>query len=371
MTVGVEEEFLLVDSVSGGTAARASAVLGRLRPADAATGAGFHRELLATQVESATGVCTELDELRRQLTEGRLALAAAARAEGLRLVASGTAVLPCPDPPAAEGSRFTRITDVYAAVVRGYQCCGCHVHVGVPDRETAVAVLNHLAPWLPTLLALSANSPFHQGRDTDYASWRMVEQTRFPGSGITPFFRSAADYDRRIERLVECGALIDENMTFWLARLSPTYPTVEVRAADVGARVDDAVLQAALTRALVDHALAELAEGREAPRLNEQLCAAAVWSAARYGLDGQGVDLRKEHPVPASELVAELFAVVRPFLEQNGDLAAVQAALANLLAEGNGASRQRAAASGGLRAVVDALAEHTSPTPLLSAKGAS
>lgn len=370
MTVGVEEEFLLVDSASGGTAARAPSVLGRLRSPDG-TGAGFHRELLSTQVESATPVCTGLDELRGRLADGRLALAAAARAEGLRLVASGTAVLPCPDPPAAEGERFTRITDRYAAVVRGYQCCGCHVHVGVPDRETGVAVVNHLAPWLPTLLALSANSPFQQGRDTGYASWRMVEQTRFPGSGITPFFRSAAEYDRRIERLVECGALVDERMTFWLARLSPRYPTVEVRVADVGGSVDDTVLQAALTRALVDHALAELAAGREAPPLNEQLCAAAVWSAARYGLDGQGVDLRREHPVPARELVAELLSVVRPFLEENGDLAEVRSALDRLDEEGTGAVRQRRAADAGLRAVVDMLAEQTAPTPLLSTKGAS
>jgi len=366
-TVGVEEEFLLVDAASGGTAARASRVLDRARP----TAGAFHPELLASQVEFASGVCAELGELRGQLTEGRLSLAAAARAEGMRLVASGTAVMPCPDPPPADGPRFTRITDMYAAVVRGYQCCGCHVHVGVPDRETAVAVINHLSPWLPALLALSANSPYHQGRDTGYASWRMVEQTRFPGSGITPHFGSASEYDRRVERLVECGALADERMTFWLARPSPSYPTVEVRVADVGGRVDDAVLQAALTRALVDHALSELDAGREAPRLNEQLCAAAVWSAARYGLDGQGVDLRREHPVPAADLVKELFATARPFLEQNGDLAEVQALLDRLGVDGIGASRQREASSGGLRAVVDMLAEQTTSTPLLSTNGAS
>lgn len=370
MTVGVEEEFLLVDSVSGGTVAGAAAVLDRLR-AEEGAGAGFHRELLSTQVESVTGVCTRLGELRRQLAGGRAALAASARAEGLRLVASGTAVLPSPDPPASEGERFTRITDRYAAVVHGYQCCGCHVHVGVPDRETGVAVLNHLAPWLPTLLALSVNSPFQQGRDTGYASWRMVEQTRFPGSGITPCFRSAAEYDRRLARLVECGALIDERMTFWLARLSPRYPTVEVRVADVGGRVDDAVLQAALTRALVGHALAELAAGREAPPLNEQLCAAAVWSAARYGLDGPGVDLRREHPVPASLLLRELLGLVRPFLEENGDLAEVRSALGLLAEEGTGASRQRRAAAVDLRAVVHMLAEQTAPSPLLSTNGAS
>ncbi|MEJ2856852.1 MULTISPECIES: carboxylate-amine ligase [unclassified Saccharothrix] len=300
-TVGVEEEFLLVDAVSRTPVPLAREVLERVGDVP-----GMHGELHATQVEFASGVCTGADELRDQLTEGRRRLARAAREVGALLVPAGAPVLGVTPPPRLEDERFQRITDLYRGQVADYQCCGCHVHVGVPDQDTAVAVLNHLRPWLPTLLALSVNSPFAHGRDTGFGSWRMVEQSRFPGSGVPPRFTSAAEYDAAVDRLVACGVVVDRGMSFWLARLSPRYPTVEVRAADTAATVDRAVEQAMLTRALVDRALADLAEGREGPVLDDQVLAAAVWTAARYGLDGPGVDPWRGVLVPATDLVAAL-----------------------------------------------------------------
>jgi len=347
-TMGVEEEFLLVDPGSGRTVPAAPRVLARAnRRPPHAPGAGFHAELLRTQAEAVTGVCAGPAELRRQLRAGRARLAEAAAAEGLRPISTGTPVAACPDPPFTEGGRFARIAELHAGVVAGYQACGCHVHIGVADRETAVAVVNHLRPWLPVLVALSANSPFDRGRDTGYASWRMMEQARFPGSGVPPWSRDAADHDRRVGLLVEAGALADPAMTFWLARPSPHLPTVEVRAADAAATVDEAVLQAVLTRALVRRALAELAAGREAPRVDDQVCAAALWSAARYGLEGPGVDPVRRVRVPAALLVEDLIAHVRPHLEETGDLTEAEAALAVLRREGTGAERQRRAARGG------------------------
>ncbi|KAB2352784.1 YbdK family carboxylate-amine ligase [Actinomadura rudentiformis] len=364
-TFGVEEEFLLVDPESREPRLRASEVLGRAgdHPSQGA-GAAFHAELLGTQVEAATGVCTGWSGLRGQLREGRERLAEAARAEGLLLVSAGTPVLAGPASALtsggdAPGERFERIRRLYEGVVADYQACGCHVHVGVPDREAAVAVVNHLRPWLPTLLALSANSPFDHGRDSGYASWRMVEQSRFPGSGVPPRFTSAADHDRQVDRLVECGVLVDRSMTFWLARPSPHLPTVEVRAADAVATLTEAALQAALTRALVDVALAESAAGREAPEVDAQVCAAAVWSAARYGMDGPAVHPFDGRRVPARALLDELITVARPALEKAGDLNDVSAALARLDREGGGAHRQRLAARAGLPAVVDMLARRT------------
>ncbi|RKT54792.1 carboxylate-amine ligase [Saccharothrix australiensis] len=342
-TVGVEEEFLLVDATTRQTAARAADVLARTPALPA--GAKVDRELLTTQVEFASGVCTDLDELHGQLLAGRRALVAAAGAEGALVVPSGTPVLAGPVPPLAEGDRFTRISALYGGQVADYQCCGCHVHVGVPDRDTAVAVVNHLRPWLPTLLALSVNSPFAAGRDTGFGSWRMVEQARFPGSGVPPRFGSAAEHDAAVARLAECGVLVDEAMTFWLARPSPRYPTVEVRAADAAVTAADAVLQAGLTRALVDAALADLAAGREAPALDDQVLAAAVWSAARHGLGGPGVDPWRGVPVPAADLLRRLVEHV----SYDGPVWSV-------VAGGTGADRQRRAADGGPVAVVDALA---------------
>ncbi|HEY9524060.1 MAG TPA: glutamate-cysteine ligase family protein, partial [Thermopolyspora sp.] len=207
-TMGVEEEFQLVDAASGTTVSRATAVLARAggHPWET-TGGGYHFELFETQVEAATGVCSDLADLRDQLLRARTRLADAAEGEGLRLVSSGTPILPGPAAEPARGERFERIGRMYAGVIADYQACGCHVHVGVGDRDTAVAVVNHLRPWLPALLALSANSPFDRGGDSGYASWRMMQQARFPGSGVPPWFASAADHDRQVERLIECGVL--------------------------------------------------------------------------------------------------------------------------------------------------------------------
>ncbi|RAY17184.1 carboxylate--amine ligase [Actinomadura craniellae] len=361
LTMGVEEEFLLVDPGSGRAVPCAAAVLARAGREPCPPGAELHPELSATQVEATTGVCTDLAGLRDHLRAGRHRLAAAARAEGVLLISSGTPVVAAPPPPHSSGERFAEIVRRYAGVVDGYQTCGCHVHVGVPDAGTGVAVVNHLRPWLPTLLALSANSPFGGGRDTGYASWRILEQSSFPGAGTPPWFPSAAAYRREVDRLVECGTLVDSAMTFWLARPSPHLPTVEVRAADAAATADEALLQAALVRGLVRTALDDLAAGREAPRVGDPVCAAAVWSAARYGLGGPGVHPLEEHRVPAVRLVAELVDRVRPALEEAGDLAPASTLLAGALRRGTGADRQRraAAGAGGSRAVLGMLAAQT------------
>lgn len=362
-TVGVEEEFLLVDAASRDVVARASATLRRARQgAPLAAGAALQPELAGTQVEAATGVCTDLDDLRVQLGLGRRRLAEAAAAEGARLISTGTPVLPDSRPvvgAVGESSRYQRIADTYAGAIPDYQACGCHVHVGVPDRDTAVAVVNHLRPWLPTLLALSVNSPFDYGRDSGYGSWRIVSLSRFPTAGVPPWYADAAAYDEQLGRLVESGMLVDTSMTFWLARPSYRLPTVEVRAADAATTVGEAVLHAGLTRALVRSALADLDRGQEATPVPDPLLAAALWSASRYGLQGPGVDPFEERRVSATTLLRELLAWVAPELEETGDLGTVRRLLADVLREGTGATRQRRAATGGPAAVVDMLAEQT------------
>jgi carboxylate-amine ligase len=358
--MGVEEEFLLVDPASRRSVPSATAVLGHTSTEPVVpVGGGLHAELLETQVEAATGVCTDLAGLRSQLWDGRLRLARAAREEGVRLVSSGSPVLAGNPQPFAPDARFAMISQRYAGVVTTYEACGCHVHIGVSHQETAVAVVNRLRPWLPTLLALSVNSPFDRGRDSQYGSWRMLDQARFPGSGIPPWFASAAEYTAQLNRLVECGVLVDPAMTFWLARPSPRWPTVEVRAADAAGTVDEAVLQAALVRALVRTALMDIEAGEEASALDDQLCAAAVWSAARYGLDGPGVHLLEERQVPATRLLEELLDRVGPALEETGDRAEVRALVNRVVRQGTGATRQRQAAVRGPRAVVDMLIEQT------------
>ncbi|HEX5568393.1 MAG TPA: glutamate--cysteine ligase [Streptomyces sp.] len=361
LTMGVEEEFLLTDPQTAHTVPGAEAVLLRAhQETSASDGSGCKAEFLASQVEAATGICTTLDELRVQLATDRARLADAARAEGLRLLSSGTAVLSQGRLPVGRGERFRRISEHFADIVDGYQVCGCHVHVGVPDREAAVAVVNRVRPWLPTLLALSVNSPIAEGRDRGYASWRTMEQNRFPSSGMPPRFPDAAAYDAEVERLVAYGALVDDRMSFWLVRPSPWLPTVEFRVADAAATVDGALLQAALARALVRRVLTDLEAGRPEPELDDRAAAAAVWAAARYGPAGDGVDVLARARAPAPELLRALLRYVAPALEETGDAGTVRRLLAALHRDGTGADRQRRAwARGGPRAVVDLLVAMT------------
>jgi carboxylate-amine ligase len=363
VTFGIEEEFLLVDPSSRLPAPKATEVLARAASSDRLPrGTLLQLELLPTQLEAATGICAVLTEAAHHLRTTRAVLCDAAMAEGLRLVSVGHPVLSQDERFTPSGPRFARIVELYGDLARSYQACGCHVHVGMPDRDTAVMVMNHLRPWLPTLLAISVNSPFHNGRDTAYHSWRAVRQAQFPGAGIPPRFRSLREYDTLLQRLVECGHLVDTNMTFWLARPSGRFATLEVRVADAAGTVDEAVLQAALTRALVRTIHTDVLAGRPVPEFSEQEAAAAVWSAARYGLDGPGVDPVHGGLVPATDLLRRLLRYVRDALDEAGDLGLVHALVALLRRNGTGATRQRRVAAGGSTAVVDMLITQTAAT---------
>jgi carboxylate-amine ligase len=352
----VEEEFLLVDPETGRTVPAAAEVVytaGTLR--SAGEDAVVRADLFETQVEASTGPCGTVDDLIARVTHGRHQLATAARAAGAWLVPSGCSVL---GGPVAPHDRFAAIADRYAAVVCDHQACGCHVEIDVPDPETAVAVVNHLRPWLPTLLALSVNSPCQDGVDTGYASWRTVQRSRLPAAGLPPHFASARAYEARVARLVEQEVLVDSATPLWVAR--PSARGVRLRVADTGIDVAATVLQAALSLALVRTALADLDAGREAPVIGEQVAAAALWSAARHGLTGPGIHPVLERAAPATVLVSELLTALGPALEESGDTELVTAGVRGLIRLGTGAARQRAA--GGMYEAVEMLAAGTIPS---------
>ena len=341
----VTEEYLLVDPDAGRTVPAADEVL---HYADAlyvpAPDATLTAELFATRVEAGAGRCVALTEVTERLAHTRARVATAARAAGVGLLPSGSAAM---GGLAAPRPAFAPLADTYAAAVSDLTC-SCQVRVDVADQDTAVAVVNHLRAWLPTLLALSVNSPYQDGADTGYASWRSVQRARLPAGGMPPHLTSARAYETRVARLMEMGVLVD--VPLWLARPVPRRCAVVVSVADTGIDVEATVLQAALTRALVQTALTDLAAGREAPAIGEQVGAAALWSAARHGLSGMGIHPVLERRAPATVLVSELLSAVRPALEETGDLTTVTGGIRRLLSEGTGAERQRAA-GGALEAV--------------------
>ena len=220
-----------------------------------------------------------------------------------------------PDEP-----RYHAMSRRYGPVAHDPAVCGCHVHVGLPDRELAVQVCNHLRVWLPVVQAITTNSPLHDGYDTGHASWRSMQLERWPSIGPTPYFDSVADYDRTVGELIAAGIMLDAAMVYWNARPSSTYPTVEVRVGDVCTEVDDAVLVAALVRSLVATLADDVRAGVTAPDVRDCLVAAAHWRAAHDGLDGELIDLRAGGTRPAWALVDELMAVIAPALLRHGDL---------------------------------------------------
>jgi carboxylate-amine ligase len=360
--LGVEEEFLVIDPQSRAVVPRAGAVLQRARHrlGDRVTG-----EITELQVELRTTPCETAVELLEQLRRGRRLLHSAAVAEGLRVVASGTPVLgDVVPPPIIPGERPARGMATFRALHDEASICAVHVHVELPDRDRAVLVGNHLRPYLPILLALTANSPYWDGRDSGYASWRTIGWQRWPVAGPPPYLTSAAHYDRTVATLQAAGAIVDAGTIFWDVRPSARLPTLEVRVADVPVTAEESAVYAALVRALVVTLDAAVAAGDPGPQPAPELLRAAYWRAARDGLAGYGVNPHTGALIAVEDLVSQLVDTVRPTLRAYGELNLVTAGLDRLVTEGTGAVRQRRAAQAGgrLADVVDDLIARTVPT---------
>ncbi len=352
---GVEEEFLVVDPATRSVAPRAEAVLERARHA---LGGQVSGEITKFQLETKTMPCLEAGQVLGELAGARAELSAAAGAEGLRIIASGTPVLGDVVPqPITEGPRQARGTATFRGLHDELSLCAMHVHVEMPDRERAVLVSNHLRQYLPTIIALAANSPYWPEQDTGYASWRTIAWTRWPVAGPPPYFTSAAHYDNLVATLTEAGSLVDAGTIFWDIRPSERFPTLEVRAADVPMTATESALLAALIRALAADAAARVDDGDPGPVLPAELLRVAYWRAARDGLSGHGVDVRTGRLVSAVELAERLLAAARPALADYGELEQVTGWMRDLLGRGDGAARQRQAAArrGRLADVVDYL----------------
>ncbi|GAB2647962.1 carboxylate-amine ligase [Kribbella swartbergensis] len=330
---GVEEELLLV-SATGDPLPRSKAVLEDLDDLDVAL------ELTRAQVEINSPVCRTATELHGHLTEMRRKLAAAAEEEGGRLLAVAVPPYGKAIQSITRKQRYQEMAARYGQLAREQAVCGCHVHVDVPDKETATRVSNHLRPWLPALLALTANSPIYLGEDTGFASWRWLMWTRWPSSGPPPYLESAEHYDALVAMHLAAGTLMDEQMVYWDVRPSSHLPTVEVRVSDVPLTVDETVLMATLVRALV---MTALQDGTKGPTLEPEILKAAYWLAARDGITADGLGVRTGERQPMPQILQALRRHVEPALQELGAADSVEEGLQRVMADGNGAVRQRKA----------------------------
>ncbi|MGH3786323.1 MAG: glutamate--cysteine ligase 2 [Pseudonocardiaceae bacterium] len=361
-SVGVEEELLLVDPDSGRTLAASAAVLRAAADGDPAAGQALTSELTREQIETNTRPCTSLEELASEVRRWRRAAGEAAEGRGARVAALATSPLPV-DPSISPSPRYQRMVEEFGLTAAEQLTCGCHVHVQVESESEGVAVLDRIRGWLSCLLALSANSPFWQGQDSGYASFRSQVWGRWPSAGPAELFGCADSYHATMRAMVDTGTLLDEGMVYFDARLSREHPTVEVRIADVCLTADDTVLLAALVRALTETAARSWQADIPPVPVRTELLRLTGWRAGRSGLDGDLVDLTGR-PAPAAQVIRMLVDHLRPVLEDQGELDVVEDLITSVLRRGNGATAQRRIhrASGRLTDVVAHAVDRTVAT---------
>jgi carboxylate-amine ligase len=364
-TVGVEEEYFLLrpddatlTPVAGRVITRALSLLEDV----GAAGCVLQPELLRTQLEVATPVCTNVVQVDAHLRTMRSYLAVAAWREGAVLAPIGT-------PPADTSTGPGLITDdprylsLYRRspeLVQEQLVSGMHVHVGVPSRDAGVTVLNRLRPWLHVVLALASNSPLWGGTDTGFASWRSVQGQRWPLHGPPPRFSDAIEYDGWVNAVVDQGVVDDRGQLYWSSRLSDLYPTVEIRVPDVQLTVTEATMVVTLVRALVAHALHDAWDGVPEPDLTQDTVQHAHWLAARSGTGGDLLDLAdRTSPAaparPAATVVDRLLDQLLAVRPLRAEVEAAVPLVAAAMSDGGAARQRRAVTAGGVPGLVDML----------------
>ena len=343
-TLGVEEELLLVDERTGIPMAVAPRALAAAADSGGAgdpdLGPSVEEEFKQEMLEAQTRPHSSTADLFDEIVAGRALADRLVAPYGARAVALAMSPLEFVPHPTRE-PRYGTMMERYGATARNVLVCGCHVHVGIESREEGVAVLDRIRNWLPVILALSANSPFSNGDDTGYASYRFAAWHQWQSAGPTEVFGSAAAYEEFERTLVDTEVILDHRMIYLDARLPHQQPTVEVRIADVCLDPRDTIVLAAIIRALVDTAVEEWRAGVAPVAVPAAALRLAEWQAALTGATG-----RLPHPVhgrgaTGADAVDALVTHVDRALTANGDDELVREGLRRMLESGGGAGLQR------------------------------
>ena len=340
LTVGVEEEYMLVDPVSWDLVSGVEPLLDRA--ADSEFADRLKPELMQCVLESGTVVCEDVPAAEADLRHIRSYVAEHARAEGMRLAASGTHPFSLyENQKITARDRYRALVEMLQYVARRELVFGMHVHVAVPTPEACLAVMEGVLIELPVLLALSANSPFWRGERTGLASTRAMIFAAFPRSGLPPRFESYQDYADAVGFMEATGAIGDYTHLWWDVRPHPRFGTVELRVMDVQTRVEDTVALAAYVQCLVKQILDEVEDGRPPVAYNRMLLSENKWLAARYGLDAPLMDLAagKRIKMAARTLARRRLRELRPIAREL-DCARQLARIEWMIENGTGAQRQ-------------------------------
>ncbi|HBB30521.1 MAG TPA: carboxylate-amine ligase [Cyanobacteria bacterium UBA8803] len=358
-TIGVEEEYQIINPVNRELHSRVEYILPK---AQKVLGKEVQPEAQRSQIEIGTPICRTLTEVRSELVRLRREVIAAAAKDGNQIAAAGTHPFShWEEQQLTPKERYLGLMQDYQQLTRELVIFGCHVHVGISDRELAIYIMNRARVWLAPLLALAASSPFWLGTDTGYASYRTEIWTRWPLSGSPLLFESLAEYERLVQALVATKSIEDATKIYWDVRLSERFPTLEFRITDVCQTVDEAVMIAGLVRALVRTCYQQAMRDEPFPAVRHELIRTSHWRAARYGLEEDLIDVGLMKAVPARELVESFLAFLRPSLEEYGEWEEISSLVHETMQRGTGATRQREVyqRTGRLEDVVDLIVQDT------------
>jgi carboxylate-amine ligase len=345
-TIGIEEEYLLVDPATRDIARDPPAdLVAKTEAALVARGmpGQVSPEFLRAQIEVQTRVCTSVADARAQLVTLRRTVAEVAARHGLAPIAASThPFAEWRGIGATDRERYRALERDLQGVGRRLVICGLHVHVGIADEELRVDLMNQAGYFLPHLLALSTSSPFWRGEDSGLASYRVAIFNELPRTGLPDHFESWGEYRRQVDRLVAAGLIDDASKLWWDIRPSARFPTLEMRVTDMCTSLDHAISIAALYRSLISM-LWRLKTANQRWRIYpHMLVKENRWRAQRYGTDEGLVDFGKGQVVPMADLVEEMIVLVRTDAERLGCLAEVEN-VRNILRDGTSAHRQRRA----------------------------
>jgi len=366
-TIGIEEEYLLVDPETRNLAEDPPATI--LEECRKRIGDQVTPEFLRSQIEVGTKVCTSIAEAKEELQSLRCCIRDVAEAHGLAVIAASTHPIADWDlQKHTEKDRYNILAQSMQTVARRLLICGMHVHVGIEDDDLRVDLMGQVSYFLPHLLALSTSAPFWRGRETGLKSYRMAVWNEMPRTGLPPQFDSYGEYRRLVEILVGTGVIEDATKLWWDVRPSDKFPTLEMRMTDICTRMEDAISIAACYRCLL-RMLWRLRRNNQRWRQYDRfMIAENRWRASRYGIDEGLIDFGKARIVPFPELLEELITLIREDAEFFDCVAEIEH-VREILERGTSAHKQvevwQEACQAGkedaaaLRDVVDMLIEET------------
>jgi len=313
-TLGIEEEFQIVDPVTRELRSHVSEILDEGRML---LGEQIKPEMIQSQIEVGTGICKNIQEARADITNLRSVISTLAHKNGLQIVAASThPISRWQDQKIFDDDRYELLVQELQTVARSLLIFGVHVHVGVADRERQIHIMNASRYFLPHVLALSTSSPFWMGHNTGLKSYRSEVFKQFPRTDIPDHFDSYPGFQRYVDLLIKTGCINDGKKIWWDCRPHPHFPTLEFRICDIPSRVDDTIAIAALFQAIVAKLYLLMDRNLGFRLYRRMLIQENKWRAVRYGLQGKMIDFGKNKEVPVVDLIRELLDFVDDVVDE-------------------------------------------------------